>query len=428
MATTFDQRTRTTTTHGGIRIPVRTALRWILPALACVLSRAPVEALGLAPRSFRARRGSGPSLPELRRGEAHVRLHAHAHASGNGTAAVAPDTRDGGTGAGPVESRAKPRAKPRAGTGVKAAPDPSGEWLADRVRSVNYFVSRKCNYSCKFCFHTQKTTHTLPAEDAVRGLCLLRAAGTEKINFAGGEPFVRPHLLGRLCKAAHEMGMAVSIISNGSLVTEEWMRQYGYYVDILGVSVDSFDPETNALIGRGGDAHNRHVDRMRRVRRWCEEHNIKFKINTVVCKHNVREDMTQQMLELDPVRWKVFQVLVLEGENAGAGDLRDARELRVTDDEYQAFVDRHRPSFSSDVLIPESNAVMQNSYLLLDEDLRFLDCSAGGKVPSASILEVGVETALRQAGFDADMFRQRGGVFEWTRDRSGDAPRPELRP
>ena len=32
------------------------------------------------------------------------------------------------------------------------------EWLVDRVRSVNYFISRKCNYACKFCFHTQKVS------------------------------------------------------------------------------------------------------------------------------------------------------------------------------------------------------------------------------------------------------------------------------
>jgi radical S-adenosyl methionine domain-containing protein 2 len=45
--------------------------------------------------------------------------------------------------------------------------------------------------------------------------------------------------------------MAVSIISNGSLIKSDWMAQYGEYVGILGVSVDSFDSETNALIGRG---------------------------------------------------------------------------------------------------------------------------------------------------------------------------------
>ena len=275
-------------------------------------------------------------------------------------------------------------------------------------------------FLCTLYYH--QTTHTLSVEEATRGLQLLREAGTEKINFAGGEPFIRPYLLGRLCQTAHEMGMAVSIISNGSLITEEWMKQFGYYVDVLGVSVDSFDPATNAEIGRGGDANNQHVQRMLRVRQWCRDYHIQLKINTVVCKYNWEEDMTQQIQTLDPVRWKIFQVLVLQGENAGPshGDLRDATVLTITDDQYKSFVDRHRSHFSSKVLIPESNEVMQNSYLLLDEDLCFLDCSDGGKVPSASILDVGVETALNQAGFDFDMFHKRGGIFEWTRDRSRD--------
>ena len=97
-------------------------------------------------------------------------------------------------------------------------------------------------------------------QEATCGLELLAVAGTQKVNFAGREPFLRPHLLGQLCQAAHHLGMAVSIILNGSLKTQEWMQQYGYYVvDVLGVSVDSFSPITNAKIGRGGDADNQHV-------------------------------------------------------------------------------------------------------------------------------------------------------------------------
>lgn len=58
---------------------------------------------------------------------------------------------------------------------------------AAAVRSVNYFISRKCNYSCQFCFHTQKNTHHLSLDEAQRGLRLLQQAGCQKINFAGGE-------------------------------------------------------------------------------------------------------------------------------------------------------------------------------------------------------------------------------------------------
>lgn len=287
---------------------------------------------------------------------------------------------------------------------------------ASRVRSVNYFISRACNYACKFCFHTQKNTSKLALDQAKLGLRLLRDAGTEKINFAGGEPFMNPDTLGELCRTSHDLGMAVSIISNGSLIRPKWMDRYGEFVDVLGVSVDSFDPKTNARIGRGGDANNRHVQRMLRVREMCSDHDVTFKMNTVVCKFNWEEDMSENVELIDPKRWKVFQVLILEDENSGgAGELRDARSLVVTREQFDSFVGRHAPRFPQ--LIPEPNDVMQNSYLHLDEELRFLDCSGGGKVPSRSILKVGVAAALEEAGFDHDMFNKRGGIFEWTRER-----------
>ena len=82
---------------------------------------------------------------------------------------------------------------------------------------------------------------------------------------------------------------------------------------------------------------------------------------------------------------------------------------------------------------------VQNSYLLLDENTSFLECSQGGKVrwtffpyspmrfegwtlcchsspfhfQGQSILTVVVEKALQQAGFYLTMFHQRGGVYNW---------------
>ena len=92
---------------------------------------------------------------------------------------------------------------------------------------------------------------SLTEEKARTGLRKLREKGMHKINFAGGEPFLKPKFLGNLvkfCKA--ELGINTSIISNGSLVTEKWLNEYGEYLDILGVSCDSFVESTNEKIGR----------------------------------------------------------------------------------------------------------------------------------------------------------------------------------
>lgn len=319
-------------------------------------------------------------------------------------------------------------AAPISKTSLTPEDDADAASLKELVKSVNYFISRKCNYSCKFCFHTQKTTHHLTLGQARLGLALLKEAGTEKINFAGGEPFLHPELLGELCRiSSQELGLAVSIISNGSLITQEWMQTYGRHVDVLGVSIDSFDDATNAAIGRGetsakagspsSTVKNKHVDRILQVRDWCRQEDIIFKVNTVVCSLNWQEDMSTEIQQLNPQRWKVFQVLLLEDENIGDSAMRDARPLVVSDDQFQAFLRRHE---HLPPLIPEPNDVMQNSYLLLDEEMRFLDCSGGGKVPGESILKVGVPRALLQAGFDHGMFQQRGGVYDWKRERGHD--------
>eukprot|EP00798_Chlamydomonas_sp_ICE-L_P018772 gene18772-25308_t len=293
---------------------------------------------------------------------------------------------------------------------------------------------QRCNYKCKFCFHTSKTSDILPLDEALTGLSLLHQAGVGKINFAGGEPFLHPDFLGRLCQRSHELGMNVpiisngslttkdwmdqlcqrshelgmnvSIISNGSLTTKEWMDQYGRYVDIMGVSVDSFNEETNRLIGRGNGTH---VSNVWLLKYLCDKRGVKFKLNTVVCSHNWEEDMNEKIQELGPSRWKVFQVLLLQGENTGKADgsdsIRDATALTVTNEQFQEFLQRLSAQSS---LVPEDNSLMQNSYLLLDEKMRFLNCSNGSKEPTESILEVGVKQALRSSGFDLEAFLESG--------------------
>lgn len=78
----------------------------------------------------------------------------------------------------------------------------------------------------------------------------------------------------------------------------------GEYLDILAVSCDSFDEATNRKIGRHQKNVN-HLGALSLVRDWCTRYHVAFKINTVVNTENWEEDMTQEILGLNPVRWKV---------------------------------------------------------------------------------------------------------------------------
>jgi molybdenum cofactor biosynthesis enzyme MoaA len=211
--------------------------------------------------------------------------------------------------------------------------------------SVNFHFTRQCNYKCGFCFHTDTSSVVLPLDEQKRGLKLLADAGMRKVNFSGGEPFLvergwRVGELVRYCKETLHIE-SVSIVTNGSLVEENWFGRYGKFVDIIAVSCDSFDSATNAKIGRQFKGQN-HVDSLRIVSEWCKEYNVLFKLNTVVNAHNKDEDMSEEVRDLAPIRWKVFKVLSITGENAGEGAQRQVKDFEVTDQEFDTFLEKHR--------------------------------------------------------------------------------------
>ena len=273
---------------------------------------------------------------------------------------------------------------------------------------VNYHFLRTCNYACKFCFHVSKTSRVARLQDANKAIDILKGAGMTRINFSGGEPFLKPAMLGKMILHAHDSGISPSIVSNGSLIREKWMDRYGHMIDALAISCDSFDPVTLFEIGRYAPSRD-HLKQLHKVRDWCDKYDIHFKINTVVCQPNKNETL-HEIEDLQPDRWKVFQCLLIDGENAGPEALADGESMVVTDEEFEEFLTRHKHIPH----VPENNATMRNSYIIMDEDLCLLDNRQGSKRKTVCVLD-DVDGALSECGFDVNAFRDRSG--EWLTDK-----------
>ncbi|KAK4542856.1 hypothetical protein LTR36_006045 [Oleoguttula mirabilis] len=235
------------------------------------------------------------------------------------------------------------------------------------------------------------------------GLKLLKEAGMRKINFAGGEPFLYPNELAMLCRYCKEdlQMESVSIISNGTLIKKKWLEEHGRWIDVLGVSCDSFNEKTNIAIGRGS---GKNVEQLFDIRQWCRELGIKFKLNTVVCTLNWQEKHGFHR------RW-ARAVQTKDDKRK-----RDARKLLISKDQFDTFCGNHQyiPSF-----VPESNDLMASSYLILDEYLCFLDKGSGKEVQSGCILKVGVEQALKEIKWDREAFVKRGREYDWAKGVAG---------
>lgn len=277
--------------------------------------------------------------------------------------------------------------------------------------AVNFHLWKPCNLRCKFCYAVFNDDARLRAvrtglgeADARRIVDLLRPAGAEKITFVGGEPTLCPYLPA-LLRHARDQGYINTLVTNGKKLRQVLEAAFGC-VDWVGLSVDSADERIQAAMGRGvGD----HVSRSIELFQLLHDLGIRVKLNTVVTALNWQEDMTAFVFNARPERWKVFQVLPIEGQNTGQVDT-----LLITAEQFGSFVERHRGIAAKGIILAdESNEDMTGSYAMIDPLGRFFSNVSGRYVYSPPILEVGVAAAFKSVAFDAKRFDARGGRYDW---------------
>lgn len=277
--------------------------------------------------------------------------------------------------------------------------------LLSRLASVNFHILRSCDARCDFCFATFRDVRgRLDRHDALRLISALREAGGEKITFAGGEPTLHPDL-DAYVRHAKGVGFVTGVVTNGSRLSC-LLDRVSDALDWVGLSIDSASEETQAALGRGDGAHVRRTIALADDCRAC---GVRLKMNTVVTSLTWREDMSDLVRRLAPERWKVFQVLAVEGQNDGS-----VEPLLVSREHFDAFVDRHRHLAAEGFApIAEDNAAMTDSYAMIDPLGRFYGDTAGKHRVGPPILEVGVHEALEAVGFVPGKLVARGGIYDW---------------
>ncbi len=140
--------------------------------------------------------------------------------------------------------------------------------------SINFHLYKPCDSRCSFCFATFRDVHGhLTLDDARLLLDALRAAGGEKITFAGGEPTLHPHL-GELLVHAKELDFVTSLVTSGSRL-EALLDAHAEDLDWVALSVDSAVERVQRSLGRG---HGDHVARVRALAARCHTAGVRLKL------------------------------------------------------------------------------------------------------------------------------------------------------
>ena len=281
--------------------------------------------------------------------------------------------------------------------------------------TVNWHIREGCNFACNFCFAKYDNMRSRFASDypavleelsRLPGKRLNLPSGSiiadrVRINFAGGEPFLERRLNDAIAKSYY-LGLSPSVITNGFFLTDEFIRMYGPQLSTVGISVDSFEVRVNREIGRqdkrGLQLTPKRLSEIFRLFRAVSP-GTKLKINTVVCQENVAEDLSDSIVKLAPDRWKLLRVIPIHGA-VGRG---------VSDEQYQAFINRHRHVSGKTALelVTEDNDEMARSYLMLNPEGCFYQRNGSEYETSNPVATVGAQAALEKVWFDAPVYSSR---------------------
>lgn len=270
---------------------------------------------------------------------------------------------------------------------------------------------------CKFCFATFQDVKNsiLPAghltkEEAIQVVQQLADFGFKKITFAGGEPTLCKWLP-ELIATAKKAGMITMIVTNGSRLTDEFLKANRRNLDWIAISVDSLEPATNLLTGRAiSGKRPLQLDYYKSLVDRVKQFGYGLKINTVVNRSNYLENMSEFIRYAKPKRWKIFQVLPIDGQNDQKID-----DFRISEAEFLTFIENHRELSDITNIVPETNTQIKGSYAMVDPAGRFFDNSTGKHNYSQPILQVGCQLAIKQVDYSFSKFVSRGGLYNWNK-------------
>jgi len=277
------------------------------------------------------------------------------------------------------------------------------------ITTINFHVNKACNYKCKFCYATFNDINTRGMSNAQQfeTIELLAISNKfKKINFAGGEPTLIPHIC-ELIKFAKELGFETSIVTNASMIDSQWVKKISPFLDILALSIDSSSDAINKSIGRSQKSITNDIEKIKCIAIACHRFGVHLKINTVVCKLNKNDELVELINELNPYRWKVLQATKVEGQNDALYE-----SIKISSPEFNIYISNNQYELKESIkMIIEDDNIIRGSYLMIDMLGRFFDSTQMKHNYSDSILKVGVENALENIYVDVDKFNQREGDY-----------------
>lgn len=272
--------------------------------------------------------------------------------------------------------------------------------MNNKPNVVNLHFIDACNYKCCYCF-VKKENNCLTLEqmkiivDNIKGY-FDKNKLDGRINLVGGEVFLF-NKLQEIIDYINEKNIKVSIVTNGSLLTDEFIIKNKNKIDTIGISVDSLDASTNIKIGRCNKNSTLDVSQLVKICECIKESGIKLKINTCVSKFNISEDLSDFILRVKPNRYKLLQMIVIKGVND------ESKCHKISKNEFQSYCKKN--SYLNPIC--ESDLEISNSYLMVDSKGDFCVDNNTNVTPIGNAIAENFDDLVNKSNINLENFNKR---------------------
>lgn len=263
---------------------------------------------------------------------------------------------------------------------------------------INFHFTDYCNYKCRYCFGN-KELNKLTYEEIIIVINNVKRYFDKyningRINLVGGEIFLDDHLQD-IIDYANGLNIMISLVTNGSLLEETFIKNNKNKIKCIGISVDSLNHETNLKIGRCCRNKTLSKERLIDIAKIIKDNGIKLKINMCVSKYNANEDISDFISQIKPDRFKLLQMMIVKGTNDNqVSQVLSKEEFKIYCDKYLQF----NP-------VIEYNNEMRDSYLIIDSKGDFY-CNKE-KECKGNLLKEEFAKIIDKSNINIDHFRKR---------------------
>lgn len=231
---------------------------------------------------------------------------------------------------------------------------------------INLHILESCNYRCKYCFAHFGSKKILSLDEWKRIIDNISSSiDVKRFNIAGGEPLLYPNI-DELIQYIKLKGIEVSIITNGVLLSESFIKKHEGILDTIGISMDSLSEEVLLELGcKTSNGKFLTKEMFFNIAKSIKQHGMELKVNTVVTKSNFNDILAEDLSELGIDRWKILKMKPFKTSEF------NNHHLDITTEEFYKFIDNNKDI--KNIVIEES---MVNSYIIIDSQGFLVDNSS----------------------------------------------------